>query len=238
MSGDIILNNVYVVGIVGITHVQCMCVSCHYNAVYQGFTQKICAENVTDNIDDVMCKRDQYYCSWSDNCMPVQMLLVASKSQWEQIPDIRHTGHIANVLASTHLEGVNILCGCNPINVDDIITSKGRIEENIGNYQVGWLWRNMSIPDTTNIPKITFRLTSLREALGNIYLEKCDVKISFTGNRANVMFRYCVRKTVEEMLCNIEKGGDSDDEPSDEPSDELDKEPDEGEDTKYECTPI
>lgn len=196
----IVLKNVIVVGVVGIAHVQCMCVSCHYHARYTS-----CGEHkestIVDNIEDVMERRDQYYGEWSDHCMPIQMLLIASKEQWARIPDIAYTGHIAGVLSdSSHLQGVRRLEDGDPFQINDVIRSKGCIEENIGDYQIGWLWRNISVPDTTRIPKMITNLGGhIFELADDMVIERCDVKINFVGHRADVMFKHCQRMTTEEV---------------------------------------
>lgn len=196
-----IFEDVYVVEAIGVAHIQCMCESCHYYALYG---DKKCVRELD--------KREQYYESWNNNCNQCQMLLIAKTEQWKTLPNITHGNHIANVLAEklgtrhTHLEGVNILQSGKPFDMDTILYRKGCIEEEIGEYSIGWLWRNIRIPDTVKIPKtlVTGNATDIIELMDECIIEKCDVKIQFINNVADVCFRKCEKISKEELVKILE----------------------------------
>jgi hypothetical protein len=60
ISKVFILEDVYVVEAIGVTHGQCMCESCHYYAKY-------CSKSM--GFTDFEARRDQYYESWNNNLL-------------------------------------------------------------------------------------------------------------------------------------------------------------------------
>jgi hypothetical protein len=168
-------------------------------------------------------------------------------------PDIRSGQHIADTLSKklgtkdTLLEGVNILNSGQPFEIDSIQYRKGCIEATIGKYSIGWLWRNICIPDVIKVPKILFGVTSnvseiLKELMDKCIIEKCDVKISFINNVADVHFRKCDKIDVDELLKILrasDKLGESDEDESDEgesdedESDEDESDEDESDEDEY-----
>jgi hypothetical protein len=225
-SNVFVLENVYVVKAIGVVHGQCMCESCHYYAEY--------CHTDSMSFTDLEAKREQYYKTWDANLMPCQMLLIAKTAQWETFSDIRIGQHIANTLSEklgvehTHLEGVHILTSSQPFPIDSILYRKGCVEEKIGEYSIGWLWRNIYLPDVIKVPKICFGVTSniseiFRSLMDNCIIEKCDVKISFTGNVADVHFRKCDQITVDRLLKTLQKSQTQLDSDEDDTSGEDDR---------------
>lgn len=202
----IILENVYVVEAIGVAHIQCMCESCHYYASY-GREKKY---------EHALETREQYFETRNNNCKQCQMLLIAKTDQWKQIPDINDGTHIANALAEkfgkqSHLEGVRILESGTPFDMNDILYRKGCIEKTFGEYSIGWLWRNIHIPDVVDIPLTLMNfgecIEDMFDLMDRCFIEKCDVKLQYvteqygiSPNVADVYFRKCKRVFPKKII--------------------------------------